>query len=187
MSTTITTREIIPAGTWNIDPSHSSIEFRVKHMGIATVKGTFREFQGSIVAGEGPEAATVTGVIDVASVDTRENDRDAHLRSPDFFDAENHPQVTFAATRLRSVGDDQFEIDGELTIRGVTKPVRLVGEVQGSGVDPWGNERLALELTGQISRGDYGMTFNQVLGSGNLLVSDKVKLELQLETVKATG
>jgi polyisoprenoid-binding protein YceI len=186
MSTTITTHEIIPAGTWSIDPSHSSIEFRVKHMGIATVKGTFREFQGSIVVGEEPEAATVTGAVDVASVDTRENDRDAHLRSPDFFDAENHPQATFAATTLRPTEGEGFELDGELTIRGVTKPVRLVGEVQGSGVDPWGNDRLALELTGQISRGDYGMTFNQVLGSGNLLVSDKVKLELQLETVKAT-
>ena len=180
------TNNLIPTGTWNIDASHSSIEFRVKHLGIATVKGQFRDFSGALVVGDTPEATTVTGTIDPASIDTRESDRDAHLRSPDFFDAGNHPQVTFTSTAFRPVDDEAFEIDGDLTIRGITKSVRLAGEVQGQETDPWGNQRVALELTGQISRGDFGMTFNQVLGSGNLLVGDKVKLELQLSTVKAS-
>ena len=180
------TDTLIPTGTWNIDASHSSIEFRVKHLGIATVKGQFRDFSGALIVGDAPEATSVTGTVDAASVDTREADRDAHLRSPDFFDAEHHPQVTFTSTAFRPIDDETFEIDGDLTIRGVTKPVRLAGEVQGGEVDPWGNQRVGLELTGQISRGDYGMTFNQVLGSGNLLVGDKVKLELNLSTVKVS-
>ena len=184
MSTSTTT--LVPTGTWNIDASHSSIEFRVKHLGIATVKGQFRDFGGALVVGDTPEATSVTGTIDAASVDTREADRDAHLRSADFFDAEHHPRVTFTSTAFRPIDNETFEIDGDLTVRGVTKPVRLTGEVQGGEVDPWGNERVALELTGQISRGDFGMTFNQVLGSGNLVVGDKVKLELNLSTVKVS-
>lgn len=180
------TNTIIPAGTWSIDTSHSSIEFRVKHLGIATVKGQFRDFSGAVVVGETPEAISVTGTVDAASIDTREADRDAHLRSPDFFDAEHHPKVTFTSTAFRPIDDEAFEIDGDLTIRGITLPVRLTGEVQGGEVDPWGNQRVGLELTGQISRGDFGMTFNQVLGSGNLMVGDKVKLELNLSTVKAS-
>jgi polyisoprenoid-binding protein YceI len=180
------TYSLIPAGTWNIDASHSSIEFRVKHMGIATVKGQFRDFSGALIVGDTPDATSATGTVDAASIDTRETDRDAHLRSPDFFDAEHHPHVTFTSTAFRPVDDETFEIDGDLTIRGITKPVRLSGEVQGGDVDPWGNQRVGIELTGQISRGDYGMTFNQVLGSGNLLVGDKVKLELNLSTVRAS-
>ena len=180
------TNTLIPTGTWNIDASHSSIEFRVKHLGIATVKGQFRDFSGALIVGDAPETTSITGTVDAASVDTREPDRDANLRSPDFFDAEHHPQVRFTSTAFRPIDDEALEIDGDLTIRGVTKPVRLSGEVQGGEVDPWGNQRVGLELTGQISRGDYGMTFNQVLGSGNLLVGDKVKLELNLSTVKVS-
>jgi len=145
-----------------------------------------RDFIGALVAGDTPEATSITGTVDPASVDTREADRDAHLRSGDFFDVEHHPQVTFTSTAFRAIDDESFEIDGDLTVRGVTQPLRLTGEVQGGEVDPWGNQRLGLELTGQMSRGDYGMTFNQVLGSGNLLVGDKVKLELNLSIVKAS-
>lgn len=183
--TTTAVKQSIQTGIWTIDPSHSSIEFRVKHLGIATVKGTFRTFEGSIEV-DAADNIAIGGTIDVASVDTREADRDAHLRSADFFDAAAHPTVTFTSTSVRVAGED-VAIDGDLTIRGITKPIRLAGEISGVETDPWGSERVALEVTGQVNRGDYGMTFNQLLGSGNLLVGDRVKLELQIEAVRAAA
>jgi polyisoprenoid-binding protein YceI len=182
MSVIETTTTAIPTGTWAVDPAHSSVEFQVKHMGIATVRGAFREFAGALEIGEAGIAAR--GDIAVASVDTNEPKRDEHLRSPDFFDAERFPQLTFASTDVRPVGDELFAIEGELTLHGVTQPITLTAAIQGIDVDPWGNERVGLEITGQLSRGDYGMTFNQALGSGNMLVSDKVKLSLDVSAVK---
>jgi len=172
------------AGTWTVDPTHSNVEFSVKHLGIATVKGAFREFEGTLVVGEELGSATAAGTIKVASVDTNEPQRDEHLRSADFFDAANHPELTFASIAIRPVDEDTFEIDAELTMHGVTNPITLTAEVQGYEQDPWGNERVGLEITGQLKRGDYGMTFNQALGSGNMLVSDKVKLSLDVSAVK---
>jgi polyisoprenoid-binding protein YceI len=171
-------------GTWAVDPTHSSVEFSVKHLGIATVKGAFREFEGALVIGEGLASATATGTVKVASVDTNEPQRDEHLRSADFFDAATYPELTFASTAIRPVDDDVFEIDAGMTMHGVTKPITLTAEVQGFEQDPWGNERVGLELRGQLSRGEFGMTFNQALGSGNMLVSDKVKLSLDISAVK---
>jgi len=172
------------AGTWTVDPTHSNVEFSVKHLGIATVKGAFREFEGTLVVGEDLASATAAGTIKVASVDTNEPQRDEHLRSADFFDAANHPELTFASTAIRPVDEDTFEIDAELTMHGVTNPITLTAEVQGYEQDPWGNDRVGLEITGQLKRGDYGMTFNQALGSGNMLVSDRVKLSLDVSAVK---
>ena len=169
-------------GTWAVDPTHSSVEFSVKHLGIATVKGVFREFQGALEIGE--SGIVASGSVAVASVDTNEPKRDEHLRSPDFFDAERFPQLTFTSTDVRPAGDEQFALEGELTLHGVTQPITLTAEIQGIDVDPWGNERVGLEITGQLSRGDYGMTFNQALGSGNMLVSDRVKLSLDVSAVK---
>ena len=184
MSATVTTTTTPLTGTWTVDPSHSNVEFSVKHLGIATVKGAFRSFAGTLVIGEDLASATASGTVQVASVDTNEPQRDDHLRSADFFDAENHPELTFVSTAIRPVDEDTFAIDAELTLHGVTNPITLNAEVQGFEQDPWGNDRVGLEITGQLSRGDFGMTFNQALGSGNLLVGEKVKLSLDVSAVK---
>ena len=179
----ITTTSTAPlTGTWSVDPAHSRVEFQVKHLGIATVRGVFREFEGTLeLGGEAPRAY---GTVEAASVDTNEPQRDEHLRSGDFFDAEQHPQLSYRSTAIRQLDAETLEIDGELTMRGVTRPVMLRGEIQGYEQDPWGNERVGLEVTGELSRGEWGMTFNQALGSGNVLVSDKVKLLLDISAVK---
>ena len=181
MSLQTTTAPAIAAGTWTADAAHSKVGFAVKHMGIATVRGVFGEFSGTLEVGDEIRAS---GSVRTASVDTNEPQRDDHLRSPDFFDATSHPELTFTSTRIEPVDDDTFAITGDLTIHGVTREVTLQAEVQGADVDPWGNERVGLEVTGQLRRGDFGMTFNQALGSGNMLVSDKVKLALDISAVK---
>jgi polyisoprenoid-binding protein YceI len=171
-------------GTWTVDPTHSNVEFSVKHLGIATVKGVFREFAGTLVIGEDLASATASGVVQVASVDTNEPQRDEHLRSPDFFDAATYPELSFASSAIRPVDDEVFEIDAELTMHGVTNPITLTAEIQGFEQDPWGNDRVGLEISGSLKRGEYGMTFNQALGSGNMLVSDKVRLSLDISAVR---
>jgi polyisoprenoid-binding protein YceI len=181
MSTTAVTA--IPTGTWTADPAHSSVGFQVKHLGIATVRGHFASFEGTLAVAE-DGSLSASGSVDAASIDTNEPQRDDHLRSPDFFDVERYPQLTFASTRIAQTGDDEYEIVGELTLHGVTKEIVLTAEVQGTENDPWGNERVGLEVSGQLSRGEYGMSFNQALGSGNVLVSDKVKLALDISAIK---
>ncbi|HEY6780804.1 MAG TPA: YceI family protein [Thermoleophilaceae bacterium] len=180
MSTTVIA---VPTGTWAVDSAHSSVGFQVKHLGIATVRGHFAEFEGTLTVAE-DGSLSASGSVDTASVDTNEPQRDDHLRSEDFFHAEQHPKLTFASTSITPAGDDEFEIVGDLTLHGVTKEITLTAEVQGTENDPWGNERVGLEVRGQLSRGDFGMTFNQALGSGNVLVSDKVKLVLDVSAVK---
>jgi polyisoprenoid-binding protein YceI len=179
----ITTTSTAPlTGTWSVDPAHSRVGFQVKHLGIATVRGEFREFEGTLeLGGEAPQAY---GTIKAASVDTNEPQRDEHLRSGDFFDAEQNPELSYRSTAIRQLDEETLEIDGELTMRGVTRPVELRGEIQGYEQDPWGNERVGLEVTGELSRGEWGMTFNQALGSGNVLVSDEIKLLLDISAVK---
>ena len=184
MTTDTAIASVVPAGTWNVDPSHSTIGFAVKHMGIATVRGAFTEFEGSLVVGD-DGVATASGTVKATSVDTKEPARDEHLRSADFFDAETHADIAFTSTAIEPTGDDTFEITGDLTLHGITKPVTLKAEVNGSDVDPWGNTRVGLEIAGSLSRGDYEMKFNQALGSGNMLVADKVKLDLDISAVKA--
>ena len=175
---------LVPTGIWNVDPGHSRVEFAVKHLGIATVRGAFRDFQGTLEIGDDLSTAKAYGTVEVASVDTNEPQRDEHLRSSDFFGGEENPQLTFASTAITPLDEDTFEITGDLTIRGETRPVTLTAVVQGTEQDPWGNDRVGLEITGQINRGEWGMTFNQALGSGNMLVSDKVKLNLEISAVK---
>ena len=184
MSTTTAVTTPVPTGTWNVDPTHSRVEFQVKHLGIATVRGHFAEFEGTLHVADDPSGARATGLVKVDSVNTNEDKRDDHLRSPDFFDAEQHEHITFDSTAIVPVDDDTFEITGDLTLHGVTREIVLKAEVTGTEEDPWGNERVGLEVTGQLNRGDYGMTFNQALGSGNVLVSDKVKLALDISAVK---
>jgi polyisoprenoid-binding protein YceI len=170
----------LPTGTWQVDPAHSRIGFAVKHLGIATVRGAFREFEGTLDL----DAGRAHGTVKTASVDTNDDKRDEHLRSPDFFDVMAHSELRFESTGFRPLGEDTFEIHGALTIRGVTNPIVLWAELQGSETDPWGNERIALEVRGRLDRSDWGMSFNQVLGSGNMLVSDRVKLHLDIAAVK---
>lgn len=184
MSTTTTTSTGVPTGTWNVDPAHSKVGFAVKHMGIATVRGEFGQFAGTLEIGEDLSTAKAYGTVQVQSVDTNEPQRDEHLRSPDFFDAAQYPEISFESTSIEALDEEEFRITGRLTIHGVTQEVVLHADVQGTDIDPWGNQRVGLEVTGQLSRGDYGMKFNQVLGSGNALVADKVKLELDISAVK---
>ncbi|HEX8975445.1 MAG TPA: YceI family protein [Solirubrobacteraceae bacterium] len=182
MSTTSITA--IPAGTWNVDPGHSTVGFAVKHMGIATVRGEFKEFEGTLEIGEDLASAKAYGTVKAQSVDTNEPQRDEHLRSADFFDAAQYPELRFESTKIEALDDEEYRITGQLTIHGVTNEIVLHAEAQGTDTDPWGNERVGLEVTGQLSRGDYGMKFNQALGSGNMLVADKVKLSLDISAVK---
>jgi polyisoprenoid-binding protein YceI len=171
----------VPTGTWAVDPSHTRVEFQVKHLGISTVRGHFSDFEGVLVLGD---HANARGSVSAASVDTNEPKRDEHLRSPDFFDVEQHPRIEFESTAIETVDEDTFRIAGDLTLHGVTRELVLDVEITGAGTDPWGGERVGLEVTGELDRSDYGMTFNQALGGGNLLVSDKVKIALEIEAVK---
>jgi len=184
MSITTSATTAIPTGTWSVDPAHSSVGFGVKHMGIATVRGEFGDFEGTLEIGDDLSSARAFGAVKVQSVDTGEPQRDDHLRSPDFFDAAQFPELRFESTSIEALDDEEFRITGQLSIHGVTNEIVLHADVQGTDTDPWGNERVGLEVTGQLSRGDYGMQFNQMLGSGNMLVGDKVKLVLDISAVK---
>jgi polyisoprenoid-binding protein YceI len=182
ISTTKST--LVPAGTWTVDRAHSSVGFAVKHLGIATVRGTFDEFEGTLEIGEHDESARAYGTVKAVSVNTNDSGRDEHLRSADFFGVEQNPELRFESTELTQIDEDTFDIVGELTMNGITKTVKLQAEVEGTETDPWGNERVGLEVRGQLNRGDWDMTFNQALGSGNLLVGEKVRLELDISAVK---
>jgi polyisoprenoid-binding protein YceI len=184
MSTTTSSSTLIPTGTWTVDPAHSKVGFGVKHMGIATVRGEFTDFEGVLEIGEDLSNAKVRGTVKAQSVDTNEAQRDDHLRSPDFFDAAQFPELRFESTSIEALDAEEFRIVGRLTIHGVTKEIVLHAEVQGTDVDPWGNERVGLEVTGQLSRADYAMRFNQALGSGNMLVGERINLTLDISAIK---
>jgi polyisoprenoid-binding protein YceI len=173
----------LPTGTWKVDPVHSSVEFHVKHLGIATVKGQFKEFEGTLEVA--PDGTRASGTVKVASVDTREPQRDTHLKSADFFDAETHPEITFRSTAIRPIDQETFEIEGDFTIHGVTRTLTLNATLEGTETDPQGNPRVGLSASAQINRSDYEMKFNMALGSGNVVVSDKVKILLEISAVKA--
>ncbi len=173
----------LPTGTWQVDKVHSSVEFQVKHLGIANVKGQFNEFEGTLEVT--PDGVKAYGTVQVASVDTREPQRDAHLRSPDFFDAERFPQITFSSTAVRPIDEDDFEVEGDFTIHGITRPLKLIVTLEGTETDPQDNERVGLSATAQINRSDHDMKFNMALGSGNVVVGDKVKIVLEISAVKA--
>ncbi|MES2522847.1 MAG: YceI family protein [Gemmatimonadota bacterium] len=168
---------------WTFDPAHSQIQFSVKHMGISTVRGTFQQFSGTI----DEENGDVKGVevsIDTASLNTGATQRDDHLRSGDFFDAPGHPTATYRLTRFEKQGDDVVA-HGDLTIRGVTKPVTLKGEINGPAKDPWGNAKVSATLEGKISRKEWGLVWNAALETGGVLVSDEVKLSIDAQAMAA--
>ena len=184
MSTTAT---VAPTGTWTVDPAHSRVGFAVKHLGIATVRGVFTEFEGSLEIGDDLESAKAYGTVKTASVNTNEPQRDDHLRNADFFDAENYPEITFESTKIEAIDEDSLKIIGNLTIKDTTNEVEFLAEVGGTEVDPWGNDRVGLEAVGKISRSDFGIKFNMALGSGNVAVGDKVTLNLDISAVRATS
>jgi polyisoprenoid-binding protein YceI len=170
------------AGTWSIDPIHSEVGFSVRHMMVSKVRGKFTKFSGEIVTGEDILGSSVTAEIDLASIDTGAEQRDGHLRSPDFFDTDNHPVMTYQATGLRADGDD-YVLDGELTLKGVTKNVPLTLELNGFGPDPYGGTRAGFTATGEINRQDFGVNWNAAMETGGLVVSDKVSIHLEIEAV----
>ena len=181
----MSTATIAPTGTWKVDAAHSKVGFAVKHLGIATVRGEFTEFEGVFEIGEDLASSRAYGKVKTSSVNTNEAARDEHLRTADFFNAETNGDITFQSTAIEQVDDETLRVTGDLTINGITRSEVFHAEIQGTETDPWGNERVGFEVNGQISRGDYGMKFNQVLGSGNSLVGDKVKIALDISAVKS--
>ncbi|HEY6826762.1 MAG TPA: YceI family protein [Gemmatimonadaceae bacterium] len=179
MSSTQTTK-------WTIDPTHAEVGFSVRHMMIATVRGRFGAVSGTATVDEhNPKNSKVDVTIDARSVDTRQEMRDNHLRSPDFFDVEQFPNLHFVSKRID--GDPrkgEFRLIGDLTIRGVTREVELKAALEGEGKDPWGNERAGFSASGKLNRTDFGLHWNQALEAGGVLVSDEVKLAIDVEMVK---
>jgi polyisoprenoid-binding protein YceI len=171
--------------TWTLDPTHSIAEFAVKHLIITTVKGRFRDVAATLTIDEdNPANSSVTASIDVASVDTNLPDRDAHLRSDDFFNAEQFPKITFTSTRVEKVGGGHYKVYGDLTIRDITRPVVLDTEFEGEIDDPWGNRRAAFTARTEISRNEFEVKWNQLVETGGAVVSDNVKITLHLEAVQ---
>ena len=171
-----TIAEQVPVGTWKIDPTHSGVEFRIKHTGVATVRGRFGGIDGTLVGGDAPSLA---GTIQVATVDTADEQRDAHLASPDFFDVERYPVATFEAARF-----EPGVVVGTLTLKGVSREIELDASFGGAGVDPYGNERIGLDLEGELDRTDFGLTWNAPLPGGGFLLSDRVRLQASFSLVK---
>ncbi|WP_345752896.1 YceI family protein [Microbacterium rhizophilus] len=167
-------------GTYVIDPAHSEVGFNVRHMMISKVKGTFHVIEGTIVAPENPLEAKVTAKADVASINTKDEGRDQHLRSADFFDAESHPTIEFASTGVREE-NGEFLVDGDLTIRGITKPVTFTIELGGFGVDPYGNYKAGATGSTTIDREAFGLTWNAALETGGVLVGKDVTITLDLQ------
>ena len=175
----------VPAGTWKVDPAHSSVAFEVKHMMIATVRGHFSSFDGTLEADEDPERSRARGWVDAAGIDTGSPDRDAHLRSPEFFDVDSFPRITLDSTRIRWVEAGTYRVWGDLTIKDVTREVEVEATVQGAGEDPWGNERVGVAIRGSINRTEFGLTWQQALASGGLLVGEEVKVLIDISAVRA--
>ena len=173
--------------TYTIDPAHSGAHFTVRHMMITNVRGAFRNIKGTVVYDtENPANSTVEAEIDAASIDTREAQRDAHLRSADFLDVEKFPAITFRSTKVEQAGDGEWKVAGDLTIHGVTRPVVL--NVEGpapEGKDPWGNLRSGASATTKIKRSDFGLTWNAALETGGFLVGDELKIELELALLRS--
>jgi polyisoprenoid-binding protein YceI len=174
--------------SWAIDSSHTTLEFSVRHLGLSTVKGTFHRLTGELDLDEQTPTNSLGRVeVDVTSIDTRDERRDNHLRSADFFDAENFPTATFVTREVRHQHGDRFEVEGDLTIRGTTRPITLEAELGEAIVDPWGNRRFAVSVRGEFNRTDFGLNWNQVLEAGRLMVSEKVKVQAEAELVAAAA
>ncbi|MCK5362656.1 MAG: YceI family protein [Gammaproteobacteria bacterium] len=172
------------AANYTIDKTHSAVTFKVKHMMVSNVRGAFTDFEGSFsFDADAPENSSAQVDIQVASVNTADEKRDEHLRSPEFFDAATHPVMSFKSTKLVSDGDNEYTLYGDLTLHGVTRPVELELEFIGTVNDPWGNVRSGFEAEGEINRKDFDINFSKTLDGGGLMVGDKVKIELEIEGI----
>jgi polyisoprenoid-binding protein YceI len=176
MSTIQEATTVIPTGTYQVDPAHSSAEFAATHMGISTVHGHFLKFEATLEGGDQPH---ITGTIETGSATTHDEQRDGHLKTPDFFDTERYPTATFNGSL---VAPDRLE--GELTLKGVTKPIEMAATITGPASDPWGNDRVGIDLKGTVNRNDFGIDFNMDLPSGDKLLEDTVTLVASLSFVK---
>lgn len=186
MTSTTTTDFGALTGTYAIDPVHSQIGFTARHAMVTKVRGTFDEFEGTItIDGNDPSKSSAAVTVQVASVNTRNEQRDGHLRTNDFLDLENFPTITFTSTAISHEGGDDFRVTGDLTIKDVTRSVTIPLEFQGSAKDPFGNTRVGFEGSLPINRSDYGVTFNAALETGGVLVSEKITLEFEISAVKA--
>lgn len=172
--------------TWSVDPSHSTVGFSVRHLMISKVRGRFSTFTAAL-SESGGAFTGVTADIDVASIDTREEKRDAHLRSADFFDAEKNPKLSFASTKVESRGGDKYVVRGNLSMHGVTKEVALDVELLGRAKDPWGNERVAFQGKANVDRTEFGLNWNQALEAGGILVGEKIEIEIEAQFIAPKG
>lgn len=169
---------------WEIDPVHSAVHFKIKHLEIVTLTGTFNEIAGTVEAKENFENAEFSFTANVDSIDTNDEKRDAHLKSIDFFDAEKFSKITFISTKFKRTGDAIFELIGKLTIKGVTKPTILKIKYGGTSTDPWGNIKAGLQLKGKINRKDFGLIWNATIEAGGFLVGEEVKITANIELLK---
>ena len=172
------------AGVYEVDSTHSVVEFAVRHLGLAKVRGHFNSFQGTLRIADDPSSSSLEASVDAASIDTGDSMRDNHLRSPEFLDVERHPTLQFQSTRIRRGPEGQWLLDGDLTVRGVSRPVAFEVEFEGSARDPWGNARIGFSATTEVNRDDFGLTWNQPLDAGGWLVGKQVKIELSVEAVR---
>ncbi len=179
------TATLTETSTWTVDAAHAEVGFSVRHLMISTVRGRFGAVTGTVTLNErAPEQSTVDVTVDVTSIDTRTEQRDAHLRSPDFFDVATYPSMRFVSTSIEGDTTGDFRVVGDLTIRDVTRPVTLDVTSEGRGMDPWGNERLGFSATGKVNREDFGLTWNQALEAGGVVVGKDVKLAIDAELVR---
>jgi polyisoprenoid-binding protein YceI len=173
-------------GAWEIDPTHSTVGFSVRHMMVSKVRGYFRDFKGEIVTAENPTESSVEASIQLGSIDTRQEQRDAHIRSADFFDVENHPTMLFRSTSVKTDGAD-WTVEGELTIKGITRPVVLDLELNGFGPDAYGGTRAGFSAKTEINRNEFGVDIKMPMDGGGVVVGDKVTVELEIEAVLRTA
>ena len=174
----------VPTGTWVVDPIHSSVGFEVKHMMISTVRGQFKQYEGKLEAAEDYHDSRVRGVVQVSSIDTGNADRDEHLRGPDFFDAEQWPLITFESTAIEHVVQGTYRVTGDLTIKDVTREIEVEANVEGAAVDPWGNDRVGVAVRGSVDRTEFGLTWQQSLVGGGMLVGEQVSLRIDISAVR---
>lgn len=177
-------QQAIEQGTWGIDASHSVVEFTARHLMVSKVRGTFTQVEGAVTIPEDPIQASVRASIDARSLTTGDQKRDEHLRGGDFFDVDNHPTIEFKSTGVREVEGSRYVLTGDLTIKGVTRPIELDLEFLGTVGDPWGGTRAAFSATTEVNRKDWGLEWNVALESGGFLVGDKVKIDLEIQAVK---
>ena len=181
---TVDGTEVPVAATYALDAAHSDVGFSVRHLMVSKTKGRFAGVSGTVVIAEDPLASSVDVTIDVASLDTRDATRDGHLLSPDFFDAEQFPTITYRSTKVTPAGSGRWNVDGDLTVHGTTRPVALEVTFEGGAKDPWGGERVGFTAKAEVDREDFGLTWNQALETGGVLVGKAAKIEIEAEAVR---